>query len=233
MLRSNRCAQSPDVQAKSRRGWWASCDCSSRPHSADTAGGGKARFLPSDSLQPFVDAGAVEAWLVGKLRLFLEWLTVPMLLVALQLPHASLCYWLSSGLATLGQHYALKLPAVRSALALSMEILLHAAARPGRVASEAFTWRALQRECNEWQSAAPAVFFDAEYDMHLIYCRTAAGLNPPAAAPTDRGRLLNQQPAAGSRAAPSAEVSAEATAVATGTTNIGALFQKVSLHVEA
>ncbi len=58
-------------------------------------------------------AGAVEAWLMGKLRLFLEWLTVPMLLVALQLPQASLCYWLSSGLATLGQQYLLRLPAIR------------------------------------------------------------------------------------------------------------------------
>ena len=59
------------------------------------------------------NAGAVEAWLMGKLRLFLEWLTVPMLLVALQLPHASLCYWLASGLTTLGQHHLLRLPAVR------------------------------------------------------------------------------------------------------------------------
>jgi hypothetical protein len=58
-------------------------------------------------------AGAVEAWLLGKLRLFLEWLTVPMLLVALQLPHASLVYWLSSGLATLGQQSLLRLPHVR------------------------------------------------------------------------------------------------------------------------
>jgi membrane protein insertase Oxa1/YidC/SpoIIIJ len=60
-------------------------------------------------------AGAVEAWLLGKLRLFLEWLTVPMLLVALQLPHAPLVYWLSSGLATLGQQSLLRLPAVRYA----------------------------------------------------------------------------------------------------------------------
>lgn len=63
--------------------------------------------------KPWLIAGAVEAWLVGKLRLCLEWLTVPMLLVALQLPHASLCYWLASGLATLGQHHLLRLPAVR------------------------------------------------------------------------------------------------------------------------
>ena len=55
----------------------------------------------------------MEAWLLGKLRLFLEWLTVPMLLVALQLPHASLVYWLSSGLATLGQQALLRLPPVR------------------------------------------------------------------------------------------------------------------------
>ena len=55
----------------------------------------------------------MEAWLLGKLRLFLEWLTVPMLLVALQLPHASLVYWLSSGLATLGQQSLLRLPPLR------------------------------------------------------------------------------------------------------------------------
>ncbi len=61
----------------------------------------------------YLIAGAVEAWLVGKLRLCLEWLTVPMLLVGLQLPHASLVYWLTSGLYTLGQHFALRLPAVR------------------------------------------------------------------------------------------------------------------------
>lgn len=60
-------------------------------------------------------AAAVAAWLGGKLRLFLEWLTLPMFLVALQLPHAPLCYWLSSTLAATAQHMLLRAPAVRCA----------------------------------------------------------------------------------------------------------------------
>lgn len=49
----------------------------------------------------------------GKLRLVLEWLTVPLFLVALQLPHAPLCYWLSSSLAASAQALLLRVPAVR------------------------------------------------------------------------------------------------------------------------
>ncbi len=53
------------------------------------------------------------AWVGGKLRLVLEWLTVPLFLVALQLPHAPLCYWLSSSLAASAQALLLRVPAVR------------------------------------------------------------------------------------------------------------------------
>ena len=38
---------------------------------------------------------------------------MPMFAVALQLPAAPLLYWLTSGLFSLGQHFALRSPAVR------------------------------------------------------------------------------------------------------------------------
>jgi hypothetical protein len=51
------------------------------------------------------------------------------------------------------------------------------------------------------------------------------GAPPPA--PPDKGRLLDRRPAAGSRSAPSADVSDEAAAFADSTIDVGALFQKV------
>lgn len=60
----------------------------------------------------------VAEWLGSKVRLALEWVTVPMLIIALQLAHAPLVYWLSSTLFTLGQHVFLQSPAVRSAMGL-------------------------------------------------------------------------------------------------------------------
>ena len=53
------------------------------------------------------------------------------------------------------------------------------------------------------------------------------GLAPPA--PPDKGRLLDRRPAAGSRSAPTADVSAEAAAFADSTIDVGALFQKACL----
>ncbi|KAK9816818.1 hypothetical protein WJX72_005353 [[Myrmecia] bisecta] len=62
--------------------------------------------------------GSVGAWLAGNMRLLLEWLTVPMFVVALQLPHGALLYWLTSGLTSLAQSAALRTAAAHAALGL-------------------------------------------------------------------------------------------------------------------
>lgn len=73
---------------------------------------------------------AVADWLGSKMRLALEWLTVPMFLVALQLAHAPLVYWLTSTLFTLGQHFFLHSPSVRSMVGLSLPHTGHHMAAP-------------------------------------------------------------------------------------------------------
>jgi tetratricopeptide (TPR) repeat protein len=61
---------------------------------------------------------AVQAWALGKVKLVLEWVTVPLFITALQLPHATLCYWAASSTAALAQGRALRALAARRALGL-------------------------------------------------------------------------------------------------------------------
>ena len=49
--------------------------------------------------------GGVAAWLVPKLRLAMEWSSIPVLVIATQLPQGAVLYWLSSLTFTLGQVY--------------------------------------------------------------------------------------------------------------------------------
>lgn len=58
------------------------------------------------------------AWVSGKLRLLLEWVTLPLLLTAMQLPHGAVLYWLTSSSLALAQHLALRAGAVRAAVGL-------------------------------------------------------------------------------------------------------------------
>ncbi|KAL4859761.1 ALBINO3-like protein 2 [Chlorella vulgaris] len=93
--------------------------------------GGTAWFtdltLPAMDLEawtaPLVPAGSrgqasVMLWVMGGLRLLLEWMMVPLFAVALQLPHGALCYWATSSSLALAQNQALKQPAVRRAVGL-------------------------------------------------------------------------------------------------------------------
>ena len=57
-------------------------------------------------------------WVMGSLRLFLEWMMVPLFAVALQLPQGALCYWATSSGLALAQNHALKQPAVRRLVGL-------------------------------------------------------------------------------------------------------------------
>jgi hypothetical protein len=75
-------------------------------------------------------AGGVMAWAFGKLRLLLEWATVPLLVIAMQLPQGTVCYWLTSGVVSAAQSLALRSRAVRSALGLPMAGARSAAAHP-------------------------------------------------------------------------------------------------------
>ncbi len=43
------------------------------------------------------------AWLLGLMRGAMEWATVPVLALAMALPHGALVYWLSSSLCSLAQ----------------------------------------------------------------------------------------------------------------------------------
>lgn len=60
----------------------------------------------------------VALWLTSNLRLFMEWMMVPLFAIALQLPQGSLCYWATSSALALAQNHALRLPAVRRAVGL-------------------------------------------------------------------------------------------------------------------
>lgn len=61
---------------------------------------------------------SVMLWVMGKVRLTLEWLIVPLFITSLQLPQGGLCYWATSSLYALAQNHILKLPAARQALGL-------------------------------------------------------------------------------------------------------------------
>ncbi|PSC76493.1 ALBINO3 chloroplastic [Micractinium conductrix] len=56
---------------------------------------------------------SVMLYVMGGLRLFLEWMMVPMFAIALQLPQGALCYWATSSTLALAQNYALRQPGVR------------------------------------------------------------------------------------------------------------------------
>ena len=60
-------------------------------------------------------------WILGKVRLMLEWAVVPLFVAALQLPHGALCYWAASSGYALLQHQALRLPALRKTLGLQQQ----------------------------------------------------------------------------------------------------------------
>ncbi|EIE20465.1 hypothetical protein COCSUDRAFT_67376 [Coccomyxa subellipsoidea C-169] len=62
--------------------------------------------------------GAVAAYVMGAARAVLEWVTVPVLAIALGLPHGALVYWLSSSTFSLGQGVALQRPEIRELLGL-------------------------------------------------------------------------------------------------------------------
>lgn len=45
----------------------------------------------------------VMVWVMGNVKLLLEWLTVPLFIIALQLPQGAALYWLVSSLTALAQ----------------------------------------------------------------------------------------------------------------------------------
>ena len=54
------------------------------------------------------------AYVMGALRTVMEWATVPVLAVAMCLPHGALVYWLSSSSMSLLQVPSLAMPSARS-----------------------------------------------------------------------------------------------------------------------
>ncbi|KAL4448090.1 hypothetical protein ABPG75_005309 [Micractinium tetrahymenae] len=61
---------------------------------------------------------SVMLYLMGGLRLFMEWIMVPLFAIAMQLPQGALCYWATSSFLALAQNHALKQPAVRRLVGL-------------------------------------------------------------------------------------------------------------------
>jgi tetratricopeptide (TPR) repeat protein len=61
---------------------------------------------------------SVMVYVMGKVRLALEWAVIPLFITSLQLPHGAVCYWVTSSLYALGQNYTLKVAAVRQMLGL-------------------------------------------------------------------------------------------------------------------
>ncbi|KAL0046699.1 hypothetical protein WJX82_007754 [Trebouxia sp. C0006] len=71
-------------------------------------------FAPTHSSQ----GNAVMRWVMGNVKLLLEWVTVPLFIIALQLPQGAVLYWLASSLTALAQGHVLQLPSVRAAMGL-------------------------------------------------------------------------------------------------------------------
>ena len=46
---------------------------------------------------------AVLHWVMGHVKLFMEWVTIPVFIIALQLPQGAVLYWLASSLTALAQ----------------------------------------------------------------------------------------------------------------------------------
>ncbi len=42
-------------------------------------------------------------WMMGNVKLVLEWVTIPIFIIALQLPQGAVLYWLTSSLSALAQ----------------------------------------------------------------------------------------------------------------------------------
>ncbi|KAL0024349.1 hypothetical protein WJX79_002004 [Trebouxia sp. C0005] len=61
---------------------------------------------------------AVMRWVMGNVKLLLEWVTIPLFFVALQLPQGAVLYWLASSLTALAQGHVLQMPSVRAAMGL-------------------------------------------------------------------------------------------------------------------
>lgn len=61
------------------------------------------RQLPYLKAVPVSAGSAVMVWVMGNIRLLLEWLTVPLFIIALQLPQGAVLYWLVSSLTALAQ----------------------------------------------------------------------------------------------------------------------------------
>ena len=68
---------------------------------------------------------AVVLWAMDKLRLFLEWMLVPLFVVSLQLPHAALCYWAGSSIFASIQNILFRTTYVRNLLGIQPRILEH------------------------------------------------------------------------------------------------------------
>ena len=49
------------------------------------------------------EGSAVMVWVMGNVKLLLEWLTIPLFIIALQLPQGAALYWLVSSLTALAQ----------------------------------------------------------------------------------------------------------------------------------
>ncbi|CAL8465063.1 g4598 [Coccomyxa elongata] len=62
--------------------------------------------------------GAMATYVMGIAKALLEWVTVPVLALALSLPHGALVYWLSSSTFSILQNLALQRPEVRERLGL-------------------------------------------------------------------------------------------------------------------
>lgn len=58
-------------------------------------------------------------WVLDIVRVAMEWALVPMLIISLQLPQGTLCYWSTSSFLALTQNQLLRLSSVRSKLGLS------------------------------------------------------------------------------------------------------------------
>jgi membrane protein insertase Oxa1/YidC/SpoIIIJ len=63
---------------------------------------------------------SVMLYVMGKVRLALEWAVIPLFVTSLQLPHGAVCYWVTSSLYALGQNHTLRVAAVRQALGLGV-----------------------------------------------------------------------------------------------------------------
>lgn len=57
-------------------------------------------------------------WVMVNVKLLLEWVTIPLFIIALQLPQGAVLYWLASSLTALAQGHVLQMPLVRAAMGL-------------------------------------------------------------------------------------------------------------------